>query len=166
MTTRTSSRTLVGILVCTLSATAPDSLFAQAPQCAYGDRVPPNEEPSASVRAELTNVREAVWRAYFTGDSAALVKLLPERMSAMPQERREIIRDAQMYVRDGGKFVSIDFADDRFFVDGNVAIVWSRYAVHLRDAADVARRQEGCAMELFTRKGDRWINPYWHLDTK
>jgi hypothetical protein len=159
-------RTAAKVFTLALFAMTRGELFAQAPQCAHAAGKIPNETLSPSIRAELTQARAAVWRAYFTGDSSALVRLLPEHMTAMPQERRDIIRDARRFVQDGGKFVSIDFADDRFFADGNVAIVWSRYTVHLADAAGAAQLQEGCAIELFVKAGNRWINPHWHLDMK
>lgn len=116
------------------------------------------------VRAELVTAREAVWRAWFQGDSAALVKLLPERMTAMGQDRAGIIRDAQEFKRGGGKFIRMEFTDDQFLVNGNTAIVWSHYVAHLTDGKGVPNQRKGRAIEIFVRDGGRWINPHWHLD--
>src|SRR4051812_34242784 len=52
------------VLCCALVATVVGTVSAQAPV-------------DSLVRTELVSAREAVWRAYFQGDSAALVRLLP-----------------------------------------------------------------------------------------
>jgi hypothetical protein len=116
------------------------------------------------IRDELVTAREAVWRAYFQGDSAALVRLLPERMTAMGRDRAGIIRDAQGYAQGGGKYVGIEFSDESFFVNGNTAVLWSHYVAHLVDKAGKRNDVKGRAIELFVNENGRWINPHWHLD--
>jgi hypothetical protein len=111
---------------------------------------------------ELIAARESVWRAYFEGDSARLVELLPEQMFAM-HDRAQIIADSRGFAANGGKFVGISFTDDRFFVRGNVAQVQSRYRVALTNAGQ-PDSMSGFAIELFEKRDGRWINPSWHLD--
>lgn len=117
----------------------------------------------ADDHAALVIAREAVWRAYFSGDSAALVQLLPEKMVHMGHHRDQIIRDAQEFKRSGGVYRGITFSGDEFFVRGEVAVVFSKFRV------DIERNGKpdpfsGQAIELFERKDGRWINPSWHLD--
>lgn len=113
--------------------------------------------------ADLVLAREAVWRAYFEGDSARLVELLPEHMNGMDgQHRADIIRDARAFVAGGGRFVAIAFVDQDYYALGDVVITWARYRVQLRNA-NGPFEMNGVAIELFERQGGRWINPSWHL---
>ena len=114
-------------------------------------------------RPALIVARDAVWRAYFEGDSAKLVELLPDTMVAMGKHRADIIRDAQAFVADSGRFLGIRFSDDEFYVRGDVALVFSRYRVDLVRGGKPAP-MTGRAIELFEKRNGRWINPSWHLD--
>jgi hypothetical protein len=102
------------------------------PEC-RGESVPSESVPiDSATRAELIVAREAVWRAYFAGDSAALTRLLPERMVGMGEHRADIIVNAQAFARGGGRLEKIEFTCDEFFVSGNVAVVFSSYRADLR----------------------------------
>ena len=118
--------------------------------------------PSASDSTALLAAREAVWRAYFAGDSARLVELLPERMVGMPEDRAEIIADAQAFRRGGGVLRGITFSDDEIVMRDGIAVTFARYRVQLENAG---RRDSmtGFAIELFVNEGGRWTNPSWHL---
>lgn len=120
----------------------------------------------ASTKVALITAREAVWRAYFQGDTAALVRLLPEKMVAMGRDRAAIIQDAKAFAKEGGKYLGIAFTQDQFFVNGNTAILWSHYDARLTDAAGKPNSMSGMAIELFVKQDGRWINPHWHLDAK
>ncbi|MBL0940903.1 MAG: nuclear transport factor 2 family protein [Gemmatimonadaceae bacterium] len=111
----------------------------------------------------LIAARADVWRAYFEADSIKLVQLLPEQMVAMGKDRSAIIRDAQGFVASGGRFVGITFSDDEFYVRGDVALVFSKYAVALTQQGKPTTMR-GRAIELFEKRDGRWINPSWHLD--
>lgn len=120
----------------------------------------------AATRAALVQTRDAVWRAYFEGDSAALMRILPEKMIAMDNDRAGIIRDAKAFTKGGGKYLGITFTNDQFFVNGNTAIIWSNYAVRLTNAKGQRSDRSGRAIELFVKQGNLWLNPHWHLDEK
>jgi len=122
-------------------------------------------EVGARTRAELVTAREAVWRAYFQGDSAALVRLLPARMTAMGRDRAEIIQDAITFRREGGRYAGMEFTQEEFFVSGNTAVLWSHYVAHVTDASGSPSEMKGKAIELFVKRNGRWINPHWHLDS-
>ena len=118
--------------------------------------------PAASDSAALIAAREAVWRAYFAGDSARLVELLPERMVGMPQDRREIIANAQQFRRGGGLLREISFSDDEIVMRDGIAVTYARYRVLLENAGK-RDSMVGFAIELFVKEDGRWINPSWHL---
>ena len=159
---------LVVALMSAMMACGPTSEVAADNQEPPADTLPTGKmelDPPALDTATLNALiaaREAVWRAYFEGDSARLVELLPEQMFAM-HDRAQIIADSRGFVAGGGKFVGITFTDDRFFVRGDVAHVQSRYRVALTNGGK-PDTMSGFAIELFEKRDGRWINPSWHLD--
>lgn len=111
---------------------------------------------------QLLEAREAVWRAYYLGDTATLGTLLPERMIGMGTTRAEIMESSNEFGR-GRRLVQIEFTCDEFYVNGDVAVVFSNYRIqhelNSRPLVDAGR-----AIEVFERRGGRWLNPSWHLD--
>ena len=123
------------------------------------------QQPTAAQRTALIAAREAVWRAYFNGDSLGLVAALPERMVGMGKHRDAIIADAIGFRQGGGTLVSVTFTDDEFLVEGTMALILSNYRVVTRhDGREGV--MSGKAIEVFTLKDGRWLNPYWHLDDR
>lgn len=121
------------------------------------------QQPTATQRSALMAARDAVWRAYFNGDSLGLVAALPERMVGMGKHRDAIIADALEFRRGGSRLVSLTFTDDEFLVRGEMALVLSNYrVVTSRDGQQGV--MAGRAIEVFTFHDGRWLNPYWHLD--
>ena len=147
-------------LLVALGAVACQASRLAAPACA-----PPPSPIDSVTRAELVKARDAVWRAFYAGDSAQLTQILPERMVAMDEDRAAIIRDAQRFARSGRHLVSITFTCDEFFVSGNAAVVYSHYVAAL-DGSGGPKRDAGRAIEVFERYQGRWVNPSWHLDAE
>ena len=126
--------------------------------------VAPSSSPiDSSTRAQVVEAREAVWRAYYAGDSARLAELLPERMVGMGQDRAGIIADAQESARSGTRLLDIGFTCDEFFLSGDVAVVYSNYVTSM-ERGGKRSEEAGRAIELFERRDGKWINPSWHLD--
>jgi ketosteroid isomerase-like protein len=124
--------------------------------------VPPSPIDAAT-RAELVQARDAVWRAYYAGDTARLLRILPKRMVGMDQDRAAIIRDAQAFAAAGGRLVKLEFKCDEFFVSGDVAVVYSQYTTETEKSGK-RTAHSGRAIEVFERRDGRWVNPSWHLD--
>jgi ketosteroid isomerase-like protein len=124
--------------------------------------------PDARTRAELVAAREAIWRAWFAFDSAALERLLPERALALEPGggewpgRAEIIRSSAAFARGGGRLVSLAFPRTEFHVFGDVAVLYSRFTLET-ESGGRRSTQRGQATELFVRRGGVWQNPSWHL---
>jgi ketosteroid isomerase-like protein len=124
--------------------------------------------PDARTRAELIAAREAIWRAWFAFDSAALERLLPERALALEPGggewagREEILRSSAAYARGGGRLVALAFPKTDFHVFGDVAVVYSRFVLET-ESGGRRSTQRGQATELFVRRGGMWQNPSWHL---
>lgn len=160
-------------------ATHPDALAAAA------------QEPrtlSAREKAELLAAREAVWRAYFAGDVAHLETVLPAdtvAINAGPAggavssaaaaaeggggrdddwpSRDALLAASRAFARDG-KLLSLRFPRTEIRAYGDVAILYTTYAYEL-ETGGRPQRQEGRGTEVFVRRGGRWVNPGWHLDS-
>lgn len=114
------------------------------------------------LHAELIAARDTVWQAWFSGDSALLVRLLPDPMVGMEKPRDAIIAEGVAFRRSGGTLVSLTFVDDEFVVRNGMALVLSVYQA-VTSTAGVMDTLHGRATEIFVRDNGQWLNPYWHL---
>ena len=146
-------------LVLIATAACDRSTSAAAPTACRATSAPVD----SATRAQLVIARDAVWRAWFAGDSAALVRLLPEPMVGMDQDRAAIIADAQGSAGAGRRLEKLEFTCDEFYVSGDVAVVFSNYRTDVRDGNELDVTT-GRAIELFERRNGVWVNPSWHLD--
>lgn len=124
----------------------------------------------AAERAELLGVRAAVWRAWFSGDEATLLDLLPPDFIAIDPSgpiapgRAGQVEGLRAFRDSGGKLVSLDFPATEIQLLGDVAVLYTTYVVELT-APDGPQRMAGRATEVFQRRDGRWVHPGWHLDT-
>jgi hypothetical protein len=120
------------------------------------------------VRAELLAAREAIWRAWFNNNRAQLDALLPQDVIAINngdttwQDRAAILASAEEFAHGGGKLIRIAFPRTEFQVYGNAAILYSIFELEQDGKRTV---QRGRATEIFARRGGRWQNAGWHLDS-
>ena len=119
-------------------------------------------------REELLAAREAVWRAWFAGDQAALGEAVPEEAIAMDlgvaawADRAEILRRAEAFATTG-ELVRLEFPETRMQVYGDVAILYTTFAF---ETSQNGRRKvvSGRGTEIFVRRDGRWLNSGWHLE--
>jgi len=149
-------------LVATLAATT--TLSAQAaPHLA--------QTLPAAERAELERVRKAVWVDWFSGDTAALRRVLaPELIAISPSSPTwsslsDMITGSANFKASGGQFVSVQFDSTALHRFGDVVVMFSTYAVVTRREGK-EQTQAGRATEVFVRSGKNWIHTSWHLDVK
>ena len=123
----------------------------------------------AEARSALLTAREAVWRAYFTNDQAALAKLLPDELVTLEAQgvdfgnRDAVLRGAAEFAKSGRKLASLSFPHTEIQVYGSTAVVYSTYRYELEQ--DGTRTpSEGRVTEVFVNRGGRWVNPGWHMD--
>jgi len=123
-----------------------------------------------NARKQLLEAREAVWRAYFSNDRAALEKLIPDETIAINAssndwtDRKAILEGAAQFANGGGKLIKLEFPKTEIQVYGNTAVVYSNYTYEL-DAGGQHHRQSGRVTEIFVWRKGRWINPGWHMDS-
>ena len=114
-------------------------------------------------------VREAVWRAYFAGDRAALEKLIPAETVAIEaadnvwSNRQTILDGAEQFAKGGGKLIKLEFPKTEIQVYGLTAVVYSNYAYELETGGQ-RMNKAGRVTEVFVLRNGQWVNPGWHMD--
>jgi ketosteroid isomerase-like protein len=123
------------------------------------------------LKKSLLDSREAVWRAYFTGDRATLEKLIPEETITIEagdnnnwSNRQIILEGSAQFAKSGGKLLKLEFPRTEIQVYGYTAIVYSDYAYEL-EAGDQHINRSGRVTEVFVLRQGQWVNPGWHMDS-
>ncbi|MBM4194861.1 MAG: nuclear transport factor 2 family protein [Gemmatimonadetes bacterium] len=130
----------------------------------------PVQAVDGAFRADLFAARERIWRGWFANDTVVLAAMLPADFVGIgfgggPFDTRETaMKGAADFAAAGGKLVSLAFADDRIQRIGDVTTLFSNYTMVFTVGKD-STTQAGRATEVFTKRGGRWINPAWHLDS-
>jgi hypothetical protein len=119
-------------------------------------------------RASLMKAREAVWRAWFGGDEAALRKLLPPELitiepgSSTFGTLKSTLEGSRGFAGGGGKLTRIVFPTTEIQVYGNTAILYTSYEMDLQSGGQ-KRTERGMATEVFVNKDGTWLNTGWQL---
>ena len=125
---------------------------------------------SESGKKRLLDAREAVWRAYFAGDRAALEKLLPEELLTIEAgggdwgNRKAVLDGSARFAATGGKIVRLEFPKTEIQVYGSTAIVYSNYVYEVEQGGKRSSNS-GRVTEVFVNRNGTWVNPSWHMDT-
>jgi hypothetical protein len=129
----------------------------------------PISDPVApAVASALASAREAVWRAWFAGDTIALSKLVPSVVSAGSPERpwesrAKTFQEARAFANSGARLVDLRFDSTTIVLDGKVAVVRSRFAYTIESPSRERNTFTGRATEIFVQENERWLNPFWYL---
>jgi ketosteroid isomerase-like protein len=121
-------------------------------------------------RQSLLAAREAVWRAFFTNDRAALDKLLPDDLITIEASgaefgrRASVVAAAASFAQSGAKLVRLEFPKTDIQVYGATAIIYSTYVYELEKDSQRALNS-GRVTEIFVNRKGQWVNPGWHMDT-
>jgi hypothetical protein len=122
----------------------------------------------AGERASLMQAREAVWRAYFGGDRATLMKLLPPELITIEPgsttfgTRTSTLDGSRSFAAGGGKLTRLAFPTTEIQVYGNTAILYTSYEMDLQSGGQT-RNERGMATEVFLFKDGLWLNTGWQL---
>jgi len=119
-------------------------------------------------KASLLESREAVWRAWFGGDEAALRKLLPPELITLGEGDdfgtfQPTLQSSLAFAKSGGKLRSISFPRTEFQAYGATVIIYTTYALETEHEGKV-NKEQGKATEVFVRRGNDWLNTGWQLD--
>jgi len=119
-------------------------------------------------RVSLMKAREAVWRAWFAGDEAALRTLLsPELITIEPGSpafgtRESTLAGSKGFAAGGGKLTRISFPSTEIQAYGNTVILYTSYEMDLQSGGQT-RTERGMATEVFVTKDGQWVNTGWQL---
>jgi hypothetical protein len=119
--------------------------------------------------AELLHAREAVWRAWFAGDTNTLKELVPAETIVMSggeeqwKHQADVLRTSVEFHAKGGKLIRLEFPRTEVQHFGNVAVVWSAYALEI-DIDGKRSPDSGRVTEIFVWRNGHWMNPGWHTD--
>ena len=122
------------------------------------------------IRQRILTAREAVWKAWFANDRAALEKLIPEEVIAINNgsdewsDRAAVLDGAKRFAESGGKLVKLEFPKTEIQVYGNTVLVYTTYLYEI-DMNGKRTTASGRATEMFVRRGDELVNVGWHMDS-
>jgi ketosteroid isomerase-like protein len=122
------------------------------------------------IRGRILAAREAVWKAWFANDRAALEKLIPEEVIAINDgegewsDRAAVLDGAKRFADGGGKLVKLEFPKTQIQVYGNTVLVYTTYVYEI-EMDGKRSTSSGRATEMFVRRGDDLVNVGWHMDS-
>jgi Domain of unknown function (DUF4440) len=123
---------------------------------------------SDSERKALVAAREAVWRAWFAGDTAALSKLVPPELITIEPgsdtfgTHTSNLAGSRGFAESGGKLLRLAFPRTEFQAYGNTAILYTTYELDVHTGGKPTT-ERGVATEVFVRRDGDWINTGWQL---
>jgi hypothetical protein len=131
---------------------------------------PLTSDPDPATRRDILSARESVWRAWFANDTAQLRRLIPDVLAAGDgggetdhwSDRSATMEQARRFVASGGRLEKLAFGETEIRLMGEVAVVFSRYAVDVTGGG-LPSHMAGRATEVFVRDHGQWVNPFWHL---
>jgi hypothetical protein len=119
-------------------------------------------------RKEVLSAREAVWRAWFAGDTGTLTTLVPPELVTIEHgpstfgTRASNLEGSRGFAAAGGKLTRLVFPRTELQAYGNTVILYTTY--EMDSVSDgKTKTEKGAATEVFVRQGDRWVNTGWQL---
>jgi hypothetical protein len=122
------------------------------------------------IRQRILAAREAVWKAWFANDRAALDKLIPEEVIAIDSgseawsNRATVLAGAKSFADSGAKLLRLEFPKTEMQIYGNTIIIYTTY-IYETEANGKRTTASGRATEMFVRRGNDLVNVGWHMDS-
>ena len=118
-------------------------------------------------RKELLAARQAVWRAWFAGDTKQLTTLLPPELITIEQSGTfgkldSNLKGAREFAAGGGKLTRLAFPTTEIQAYGSTVILYTTYEADLL-VDGKTNTMRGAATEVFVRRDGRWLNTGWQL---
>ena len=121
-------------------------------------------------RKGLLDAREAVWRNWFANNAGPLAEAIPAEAIAIEpdsesfKKRDEILAGAKGFAGSGAKLARLEFPETEIQCYGRTAIVYSKFVLVIEHDGK-QDTQSGRVTETFVFRGDKWVNPGWHMDS-
>jgi hypothetical protein len=119
-------------------------------------------------RKELLAAREAVWRAWFAGDTQRLTALLPPELITIDSQSEKFgtlptnLEQSRQFASGGGRLTRLAFPTTELQAYGGTVILYTTYDMDLL-VGGKTRTERGAATEVFVRRNGKWINTGWQL---
>jgi hypothetical protein len=119
--------------------------------------------------APVLKAREAVWRAWYGGDTAALGQLLPPELITLGPgadgwgTHDDVIAASARYATSGRKLVRLEFPRTDTQTYGNTVILYTSYELDVQQPDGKIQTERGKATEVFVRRDGTWLNTAWQL---
>lgn len=118
-------------------------------------------------KKELFAAREAVWRAWFAGDTKQLSALLPPELITIEQSGsfgtlKSNLEASSGFAASGGKLTRLEFPTTEIQTYGATAILYTTYEMDVV-VDGKTRTMRGAATEVFVQRNGKWINTGWQL---
>jgi ketosteroid isomerase-like protein len=118
-------------------------------------------------RAELLVAREAVWRAWFAGDTDRLATLVPPELITLDDSdefgsRASTIDGSRRFAASGGTLTRLVFPRTEVQAYGQTVILYTTYEMDVTNGGKT-RTDRGVATEVFVRQNGQWVNTGWQL---
>jgi ketosteroid isomerase-like protein len=117
---------------------------------------------------ELLAAREGVWRAWFSGQTATLNKVLPAELITIEPDGsfgtlKSNLDGSRGFAAAGGRLTRLVFPKTEIQSYGATAILYTTYEMDLPSDGKPTTHK-GAATEVFVRQPDgRWVNTGWQL---
>jgi hypothetical protein len=119
-------------------------------------------------KQEVLTAREAVWRAWFSGDTRQLTMLLPPELITIESSSDRFgnletnVEGSRGFAKGGGKLTRLAFPKTEFQAYGPTVILYTTYEMEMV-VDGKTRTERGAATEIFVRRDGRWLNTGWQL---
>jgi hypothetical protein len=119
-------------------------------------------------KKELFAAREAVWRAWFAGDTRQLTSLLPPELITIEPSSGTFgtlesnLESSRGFAAGGGKLTRLAFPTTEIQAYGATVILYTTFEMDLL-ADGKTSTERGAATEVFVRRNGRWVNTGWQL---
>jgi hypothetical protein len=132
------------------------------------NRMAQSRPMSDEEKKDLLAAREAVWRAWFAGDTDRLTKLVPPELVTIDSAAgafgslKSNLDASRGFAAGGGKLTRLTFPKTEFQAYGATVILYTTYEFDLL-VEGKTRTERGAATEVFVRRPEGWVNTGWQL---
>ena len=127
--------------------------------------------PRADLKKTLMDLRESIWRAWFTNDSAFLRHTLrPDMVAADDQQgglktREDILADTKKFADSGAKILKLEFPHTEIRIFEQTAILVSDFRWEGQADGKTIGPVTGHTTDIFIYRDGKWYESGWQYST-
>jgi hypothetical protein len=127
--------------------------------------------PREGLRKTLLDLRESIWRAYFSDDSAFLTQnLRPEIIvvndgQSATRKREDLLIQARLLAGQGIKLASLEFPHTEIRIYEQTAVLFSDFRYEAEIGGVRSAPVSGHTTEIFIYRDGKWFETGWHFGT-